>query len=167
VLIETLLKKITWVKIIDSQRGLRHPRLYAAADVFFSAYSAVTGPIKTVVRVLGAMCGLFMQLFRSDATMMLDKSLYLLDPHFTASTGMLMGLRVSFEFSKIRQFSGHGGGVELEMTATPDGSQYAEAGVDGGDEVATVANPATNGVALTGHVTDEPDQPREASIFDD
>ena len=35
--------------------------------------------------------------------MMLDRSFLPLDPHFTACTGLLTGLRVQYEFNKIRR----------------------------------------------------------------
>ena len=38
--------------------------------------------------------------------MMLDKSFYALDPHFTSCTGMLTALRVQYEFFKIRRCGG-------------------------------------------------------------
>ena len=103
VLLETVLKKTVWGKIVDRKHGVRHPRLYAYVDVLLSLTSTVTGPIKTFLRVASAIVCLFVHLFRSDVTMMLDRSFLPLDPHFTACTGLLTGLRVQYEFNKIRR----------------------------------------------------------------
>ena len=67
----------------------------------------------------GAVC-LFMHIFRSDVTMMLDKSFFVLDPHFTSCSGMLTALRVNYEFCKIRRAKLNsadqlGGPSELEL----------------------------------------------------
>lgn len=101
VALEAILKTIIWQKVISTRQGILHPRIYAAVDVVLSLTSTITGPIKTVFRVLGASICLFIHLFRSDVTMMLDKAFYPLDPHYTSSTALLTGLRVQYEFSKI------------------------------------------------------------------
>ena len=118
-----------WKKIISPKQGILHPRIYAVADVMLSLTSTVTGPIRTMFRVVGATICLLMHLFRADVTMMLDRSFYPLDPvrckpveqhfhrlchsriggcgcvpqHFTSSTALLTALRVQYEFHKIRR----------------------------------------------------------------
>jgi len=52
--------------------------------------------------------------------MMLDKSFFALDPHFTSCSGMLTALRVNYEFCKIRRAKLNsadqlGGPSELEL----------------------------------------------------
>ena len=54
VLLEGMFKRTIWKQLIDTRHGLRHPRLYAAADVLLSITSAYTGPVKTVVRLVGS-----------------------------------------------------------------------------------------------------------------
>ena len=102
VILESVLKKVIWGKIVDSKHGIRHPRLYAVVDMILSVLSTVTGPIKTFMRLGGAIVCLFAHLFRSDVTMMLDRTFLPLDPHYMASTGLLTGMRVQMEFNKIR-----------------------------------------------------------------
>lgn len=123
VLLETVLKKVIWGKIVDRKHGVRHPRLYAYVDVLLSLTSTVTGPIKTFLRVAGAIVCLFVHLFRSDVTMMLDRSFLPLDPHFTACTGLLTGLRVQYEFNKIRRHK------PPSVTTDTDMNENSNAGV--------------------------------------
>ena len=103
VVLETVLRKFIWGKIVDSKHGIRHPRLYAVVDVVLSVVSTVTGPVKTLIRVIGAVVCLLAHLFRSDVGMMLDRSFLALDPHFRASIGLLTSLRVQMEFNKLRR----------------------------------------------------------------
>ena len=103
IIFESILKKLLWGKIVSKDKGIVQPRMYAAMDVLLSLTSTITGPIKTVFRLAGGVICMFMHLFRSDVTMMLDRSFYALDPHFTSATGMLTALRVQYEFSKIRR----------------------------------------------------------------
>ena len=49
-----------WKKIISPKQGILHPRIYAAVDVLLSLTSTVTGPIKTLFRVVGGIICLFM-----------------------------------------------------------------------------------------------------------
>ena len=88
---------------MSKDKGIVQPCMYAAVDVLLSLTSTITGLIKTVFRLVGGVICMFMHLFRSDVTMMLDHSFYALDPHFTSATGMLTALRVQYEFSKIRR----------------------------------------------------------------
>ena len=65
-----------------------------------------------------------MHMFRSDCTLMLDSStgFMLMDPHFTSTTGVLTGLRVSLEFAKIRAAAGPSAGppqTGYDTTPTP------------------------------------------------
>eukprot|EP01046_Picozoa_sp_COSAG06_P003035 COSAG06_NODE_113_length_23458_cov_74.739715_14_plen_919_part_00 len=124
VVLESALKKVIWGKIVDSKQGIRHPRLYAYVDVLLSLLSTVTGPIKTFLRVAGAIVCLFAHLFRSDVSMMLDRSFLPLDPHFSASLGLLTGMRVQMEYQKIRRHS---------LDATSDNAAVAPAGGSEGD----------------------------------
>lgn len=101
VMIEGILKKMLWKKVVSPKQGLLHPRIYLMVDVALSLASTITGPIKTVFRVVGATLCLFMHLFRSDVTMMLDQSFFALDPHYTSATALLTALRIQYEFSKI------------------------------------------------------------------
>ena len=50
VIVEGLFKRSIWHRLFDIRRGLRHPRLYAAADTILSITSAYTGS-KSVVSV--------------------------------------------------------------------------------------------------------------------
>jgi hypothetical protein len=43
VIVEGLFKRSIWHQLFDIRRGLRHPRLYAAADTILSITSAYTG----------------------------------------------------------------------------------------------------------------------------
>jgi hypothetical protein len=103
IIVEGILKSLLWKSIISEQHGILHIRIYALVDVLLSMTSAVTGLIKTVLRVVGGVVCLLAHLFRSDVTMMLDKSFYSLDPHYTSSTALLTALRIQYEFSKIRR----------------------------------------------------------------
>ena len=103
VALEAMLKTLMWQKVISARQGILHPRIYALVDVTLSLTSTITGPIKTVFRVVGATICLFVHLFRSDVTMMLDKAFFSLDPHYTSTTALLTALRVQYEFSKIRR----------------------------------------------------------------
>ena len=103
VALEAMLKTMMWQKVISARQGILHPRIYALVDVTLSLTSTITGPIKTVFRVVGATICLFIHLFRSDVTMMLDKAFFPLDPHYTSTTALLTALRVQYEFSKIRR----------------------------------------------------------------
>ena len=103
IVFESVIKMSIWGKIVDHTHGVRHPRLYAAVDLVLSITSIVTGPLKTLFRLAGASICLFVYMFRSDCTLMLDERMIFLDPHFKSSTGLLMALRVKFEFSKIRR----------------------------------------------------------------
>ena len=94
---ESILKKLLWGKIVSKDKGIVQPCMYAAVDVLLSLTSTITGLIKTVFRLVGGVICMFMHLFRSDVTMMLDHSFYALDPHFTSATGMLTALRVQYE----------------------------------------------------------------------
>ena len=55
-----IFKAQIWKKIISPKQGILHPRIYAAVDVLLSLTSTVTGPIKTLFRVVGATICLFM-----------------------------------------------------------------------------------------------------------
>ena len=125
VVLESVLKKFIWGKIVDSKQGIRHPRLYAYVDVLLSLLSTVTGPIKTFLRVGGAIVCLFAHLFRSDVSMMLDRSFRPLDPHFSASLGLLTGMRVQMEYRKIRQHSLHT--ASTDAASAPSGGSEGDA----------------------------------------
>lgn len=56
--------------------------------------------------------------------MMLDRSFLPLDPHFSASLGLLTGMRVQMEYQKIRRHS---------LDATSDNAAVAPAGGSEGD----------------------------------
>ncbi len=118
IIFESMLKKLLWGKIVSKDHGIVQPRLYAAMDVLLSLTSTVTGPIKTIFRVVGGTICMFFHLFRSDVTMMLDRSFYALDPHFTSATGMLTSLRMQYEFSKIRRFKDMKQTIEMSAPST-------------------------------------------------
>ena len=104
IIFESMLKKLLWGKIVSKDHGILQPRLYAAMDLLLSLTSTYTGAIKTIFRLVGGVICMFLHLFRSDVTMMLDRSFYALDPHFTSAMGMLTALRLQYEFSKIRRY---------------------------------------------------------------
>jgi hypothetical protein len=80
-LLEIGFRMILWRAVNSEERGLVHPRLYSAVDLFFSLIGAVTGPIKTVLRLLSAVFCLFFHLFRSDTLLMVDPRFVSHDVH--------------------------------------------------------------------------------------
>lgn len=106
VAVEQSIKLVIWGKIIDQKRGLRHPRIYSAVDCLLSIIAVVTGPIKTAVRVSGAVVSLFLCLYRTDLMIMVDSYAAPLDMHFNATGGLHSALRVRLEFEKLANADG-------------------------------------------------------------
>jgi hypothetical protein len=104
VVLEQSIRFVVWDKIIDTQRGLRHPRLYSVADWVLSTMSVVTGPVKTLVRVSVAILCLILSLFRVDLMVMGDTGFTRADMHYATTAGLFVALRVKFEFEKIARY---------------------------------------------------------------
>ena len=104
VVFEQAIRLVVWDMVIDTQHGLRHPRLYSVVDWVLSTMSVVTGPVKTLVRVTVAIFCLILSLFRVDLMVMGDTGFTRADMHYATTAGLYVALRVKFEFEKIARY---------------------------------------------------------------
>ena len=105
IIFEALLRRALWgqTRIVETQNGIRHPRLFATVDLVLTLTSVITGPIKTLARVIGAQGCIFANLFRSDRCLMVEPSLVPLDQHYRSTQALLTSLRVRYEFIAIER----------------------------------------------------------------
>jgi hypothetical protein len=106
--IEIGFRSIVWRYMLSLERGILHPRLFTAADLFFSLLGAATGPIKTIGRLLSAFFCLFFHMFRSDVLLMVDTRFTPMDPHYRATLGLVAAYRVQCEYAKARRAASAG-----------------------------------------------------------
>jgi hypothetical protein len=127
VISEALLRRRLWgrTRIVETQNGIRHPRLFATVDLVLTLTSVITGPIKTLARVIGAQVCIFANLFRSDRCLMVEPSLVLLDQHYRSTQALLTSLRVRYEFIAIERAA--------RQRGTTDGHSTNEDQMEGQD----------------------------------
>ena len=97
---ETSARKLVYGKVTPKATGIRHAHIFAAADVFFTLSSIITGPIKTVLRLTIGLVSMFLYMFRVDVPFVVGTKLRAHDPHYRAMCGVALGQRLALEFDK-------------------------------------------------------------------